>query len=622
MGFTNTIGLLALLSLIPFIILYLRRPKPQDRIIPSLMFLIKEKKMSKRYSFLRRFLVNLLFLIQLLILTGLAFTVAMPFIKLPYDVSLENTIIVLDASASMQAEENGETRFEGAIKEAKKALSGRNSIILAENIPLIILEEEDQEVALDILGSLKPKATTTNLGDAMLLARDILGDKPGRIAVVSDFANVNAEDLLVVKTAIETEERIVSFVDVSNKAENTGIIGMEAKKHSIRAFVKNFDDKEKAIKLRLLQEKDVLAESGSIKILPNSIESFIFDDTPTGISRIEIEPKDNFAVDDAVYISAPLKKQVNVLLITNRKNTNLETALRASKDIALSAVNPPVLTIDTEGNKIEPYKQDVIVVHEINNVNERDGILPGTFQDLSSYVKNGGRLVVTAQSNFNEINIYDTNVVDIKSMVEDAKKVCAGIINQITKQFGNEPCFATTGRYFNAEPSVGALTIASIGNAPVLALKGLQKGKVFYYGIIDDASDFKTLPSYPIFWNELINFMAETDDIKDFNFNTGKMITINEQKVKTPSASLTTSKIIFDEVGIYEFNKKKFAANLLDEKESDINVNANLDSEKSAVDILKEDIKERSFSLEILLLSGVFLLMCLEIFYIKTRGDI
>src|SRR3989344_3239529 len=121
MGFTNTIGLLALLSLIPFIILYLRRPKPQDRIIPSLMFLIREKKMSKRYSFLRRFLVNLLFLIQLLILTGLAFTVAMPFIKLPYDVSLENTVIALDASASMQAKEKN-TRFDEAVKEAKKVL--------------------------------------------------------------------------------------------------------------------------------------------------------------------------------------------------------------------------------------------------------------------------------------------------------------------------------------------------------------------------------------------------------------------------------------------------------------------------------------------------------------------
>ena len=620
MGFANIIGLFALLSLIPFIILYLRRPKPQDRIIPSLMFLIKEKKTSKRYSFLRKFLTNLLFFIQLLIFIGLAFAVAAPFIKLPYDVSLENTVIVLDASASMQAKEK-DTRFDEAVKEAKKVLSGKNSIILAENVPLIILEEEDKEVAQDILGSLKPKATTTNLGDAMLLARDILQDKPGRIVVISDFANVNGKDLLVVKKAIESDERIISFVDGSNKVENTGIINLDVKKHSIKAFIKNFNDKEKIIKLRLLQGNDILAESGSIKILPNSVESFIFDDTPTGISRLEIEPKDNFLVDDIAYISAPLKKQVNVLLITNKKNTNLETALRASKDIALNVVNPPVLTINTEGNKVEPYKNDVIIVHEINNVNKRDGILPGTFQDLSSYVKNGGNLVVTAQNDLNEIDVFDTNVVNLKNRLEETKRVCTNIVNQITKQFA-EQCFATTGRYFNAEPSVGTLTIASIDKAPILALKGLQKGKVFYYGIIDDASDFKTLPSYPIFWNELVNFLAETKDINDFNFKTGKIMPVDKQKVKTPTVSLTTSKVIFDEAGIYEFNQKKFAANLLDEKESDINVKESLEGEENTADILKERSRERNFNLEILLLLGVFLLMCFEIFYIKRRGDL
>src|SRR3989338_10610731 len=211
MPFLNQIGLLALISLIPFIILYVRKPKPKDRVIPSLMFILQNKKTSMKNSFLRNFLANLLFLIQLLALIGLSISVAQPYIKILYDVTLENTVIVLDASASMQADESGKTRFEEAIKEAKKALSGRNSIILAEHVPLIILEEEDKEVAQDILGSLKPKATTTNLGDAMLLARDILQDKPGRIVVISDFANVNTEDLLVVKAAIETEERVVSL---------------------------------------------------------------------------------------------------------------------------------------------------------------------------------------------------------------------------------------------------------------------------------------------------------------------------------------------------------------------------------------------------------------------------
>ena len=150
MGFENTFGLIALASLIPFILLWLRKPKPVDRVIPSLMFILENRKRSKQYDFWRKFLTNLLFFIQLLALIGLSFAIAEPFVKLPYDVSLENTIVVLDVSASMQAEHG--VRFENAIKEAKRSLRGRNSIIIAENIPLIVLEDESEEIASNILG--------------------------------------------------------------------------------------------------------------------------------------------------------------------------------------------------------------------------------------------------------------------------------------------------------------------------------------------------------------------------------------------------------------------------------------------------------------------------------------
>jgi len=58
-----------------------------------------------------------------------------------------------------------------------------------------------------------------------------------------------------------------------------------------------------------------------------------------------------------------------------------------------------------------------------------------------------------------------------------------------------------------------------------------------------------------------------------------------------------------------------------DEKESGINVKGILEKEKAA-DILEEEGRERNFSLDVLLLSMVFLLMCFEVFYIKRRGDL
>ncbi len=116
--------------------------------------------------------------------------------------------------------------------------------------------------------------------------------------------------------------------------------------------------------------------------------------------------------------------------------------------------------------------------------------------------------------------------------------------------------------------------------------------------------------------------MAETEDIKDFNLKTGKIITINEQRVKTPSSSMKTSKVIFDESGIYEFNNKKFAANLLDETESYVTKESTLREKSESAEVLTEQSTERDFNLSNFILIGVFLVMAFEVFYIKRRGDL
>src|SRR3989338_5296265 len=386
--FQRPIGLLALIGVAVFIILYLRRPKPQDKVIPSLMFIMQEKKKSNQYSFFQKLLTNLLFLLQLLSILGLSLVAAAPFVKLNYDITKENTVIIIDVSASMQAKEKGISRFDRAIDEAKRALSGRNSIIMAENIPLIVLENENIEIALDVLSKIKPRATTTNLGDALLLAKDILGDKPGRIIVFSDFVATEGPDIEVVKAALSSENKLIDFVDVSNKAKNTGIIRLEVGKYNTKVYVKNFNNEPVQKAIKIMKDSKVITQT-SVRIAPNSVENFIFD-TPAGISKVELDPKDDLEADDIAYVATPPKTKINVLLVTNEKEkSNLEFALESAKDIELSVVRPPVLTITTEKEKIEPYKQDAIILYKI----KKNDIVPGTFEDVEEYAKKGGNLI-------------------------------------------------------------------------------------------------------------------------------------------------------------------------------------------------------------------------------------
>ena len=145
------------------------------------------------------------------------------------------------------------------------------------------------------------------------------------------------------------------------------------------------------------------------------------------------------------------------------------------------------------------------------------------FHQLSNYVKNGGKLIITAQADLNKFNMVDLDIVNLKNLIKDTKRVCVDVINEMTKQFENDICFSTVSQYFSVSPGEDINVIASILEIPTLAVKEHFKGKIFYYGIIDEASDFKTLPSYPIFWNSLVNFMAETEDIRNFNTKTGKI---------------------------------------------------------------------------------------------------
>ncbi len=619
--FQRPIGLLALLAVVIFIILYLIRPKVQEKVVPSLMFILKEQKSSKQFSFFQKLITNLLFLIQLLAILGMSLVVASPFIKLKYDITLENTVIIIDVSASMHATQNGISRFERAIDEAKKVLSGRNTIILAENIPLIVLENEENELALEALSKIKPRGTTTNLGDALFLAKDILGENPGRIIVLSDFLSTEGPDVDVVKAAVLSEDKIVDFVDVANEAKNIGIIRLEVTKYNTKVYIKNFDNEKKEIVLKVTSdETNKIISEIKAEISPNSIESFIFE-TPAGISRVELVPKDDLIIDDIAYIATPVKIKNSVLLITNEKSSNIERALEAAKDIQLDVVNPPVLTINTKRKKIEPYKHDVVIVYNINNLNKKEGIVPGTFESIEDYVNKGGNLIIAAQEDSKEIDIKGLTVVELKNKVNKPTKVCVETVNQVTKYFEKERCFTTTSSYLSAEPKKGAIIFASANDkTPLIVYDEKKKGKVVYYGIIDANSDFKTLPSYPIFWNSLINFMIGTEDIKNFNFKTGKIITLNEQEVKTPSSYLKTSKLLMDEVGVYGFSNKKVAVNLVDEKESDIALPSKLEKQKHRETLLTREVKEHNFSLEIPILLLVFILMASELIYLKLKG--
>ena len=605
MPFESINGLWSLLALVPFIIMYLRRPKPQSKTIPSLMFLVKQQKISKQYALFRKLVRNMLFFLQLAAILMMAFAIALPFIVLPHSITAENTVIVLDISASMQTKSGGGTRFQKAVGEARKYLSGRISILLAENTPLIILEDGDDKIAADLLGKVKAKATSTNLGDAMILGKDILGNSPGRVVVISDFSYSDGIDVHVAKRILTSNEIEVIFVDVSNDAENVGLVDMVVDKYKTKVYVKNFNDKEETITVKLEGEK--VGKSDPIKILPGSVESFEFSTSP-GVSEISIDAKDDFELDNKIYVSAPLKDKVKVLLVTDDGSNKLIPALQASGDIELETKY-----FSPERSLLVNY--DVIILSKFQYV-------PGTFEDLSDYAKKGGKVILSAQDDLGSMRLADLAIINPEEVVQSNVQVCVDVFNQFTKYFQKDKCFSAVSKYVKAAAEVDGLKIATTSDgSPIMALKDIGKGSAFYYGIYDDNSDFWQLPSYPIFWDSLINFLIQAEDISDFNFKSGKIIQVDRQKIKTPSGTTEAASLILDEAGIYGFNSRNVAVNLLDDKESDVDKNEKFEAEKRKFKVTAES-RNKHLNLDVFLIALGIIVLIIELILIKRRGDL
>ena len=121
--------------------------------------------------------------------------------------------------------------------------------------------------------------------------------------------------------------------------------------------------------------------------------------------------------------------------------------------------------------------------------------------------------------------------------------------------------------------------------------------------MFDDENDFRFSPDYPIFWNNLINFMLSTEDINDYNFKIGER-------------SLT------DKAGFYEEGVKTVAYNFVDEAESDVSKDPVLVSKEYANFVEKDVEEDIDFDLTVFVLILAIVAVLFEIFYIKFRGDL
>jgi len=593
--FGNPAGLIWLSVLIPLIILYLIRPRPKTLNIPSVMFFIQSSGAKKLTSFLRHLTKDWLFLIQLIILLALALTFAEPHHKYQHDVTAQNTVIVLDVSASSQVYEGSQTRFDKSIAQAKKVLGSKNTIVLAKDVPLIALRETSYDQARNFLDKLTPKQTTSRIGEAIILAGETLQE--GRVAVISDFINTDGQQPEVAKAILESRGLIVDFITVAEKTrKNIGIVEIDTSNEQTTVYVKNYNQEPQNVNLK------VGGTNKQLEIPALGAESFTFK-TPAGLTKIELGVKDDFAIDNVAYLSAPQAGKTKILLIQNNATSFMEQALKASGDFEVTVAEPPV---------IPKGKFDIYVIHGVN----RRILLPGTFEDIKKKLEAGATVIVHVQDDSDKIDYKGILPVIIKERT-DGGRVSIDQLTRFTKniELGN------TNYVFTVEQKSSQTVIASVNDQPVLTSQTRGAGKVIYFGI-PESSDFKYLPSYPIFWTELIKDSTENQDVRNLNFAAGDILLLDhEQKIKTPTGTVKKTTLVLDETGVYELEDRIIAVNLVNDRESDINSRTQVGTRSTEYEL--RPVKEtREFPWDYALLTIALLFVLFEVWFVRKRGDV
>ncbi len=228
MGLLEPAGLLLALLAIPILIFYMLRLRRQEIVVSSSQLwrqVLQDRQANAPWQRLRR---NWLLYLQLLVLALLVLALARPFLEGGGRPS-GNLVVILDASASMQAGDGGDggsltTRFargqglaDGLVDSM--APDARMTLIRAGSTPATVLSGGQDKAALHAaIAALRPGAGLGDMAGALTLATAAAQSAPTTLYVISDGA--------LSDTALPAVNAAVHYLPVGTHADNTAITAL------------------------------------------------------------------------------------------------------------------------------------------------------------------------------------------------------------------------------------------------------------------------------------------------------------------------------------------------------------------------------------------------------------
>jgi hypothetical protein len=367
--------LLALIA-IPIVIFYILKVRLRRVPVSTNLFwnqIFEEKPPKSLWQNLRYWLS---LLAQLLILALLVLAIADPILSWQTK-GARRVVLIMDVSASMQAFDKATTRFDSAKQAAQRVLDGvreqdQVAILTAGTQPEVVLGMGNHVPSLRrAINDLQPVDTPANLGSAVELADQLLGDAPnGQVIVFTDQAtpkNTKPDNEPKKATAVE-------YRAFGSNSSNVGITQFQTRRSMVDAVgyellveVRNASDQPIQCRLEIeLDERPV--DIFPLKLQPNETWSRTLEKTSleggalkASLSKFENDQGEDRSknnkldVDDIAWAILP-DRVIQPVLIVSPGNLFLQKVFEA---------NPLVrVTVQKEIPTAWP-ENTVVVLHKL-----------------------------------------------------------------------------------------------------------------------------------------------------------------------------------------------------------------------------------------------------------------
>lgn len=580
MPFRNPVALLALLSIIPLILVYLIRPRPKEIRFSATQFLSEGE--VKRSAVLSRLISDPLFWVQLLVLLSLSLAAAGPYTTEEATAS-SHLVVVLDSSASMQASSSR------ALQMIEPYLKGyeRVSLVFAGIVPQTSLSEGSPDEARDALKRFQPRAVSCDLSGGMIQAAGLLAGEGGHMLIVSDFNSWSGDDPSATRKILEADGRLsIVFADARQPGENVALIqawnvpGPGYVNHT--ALLHNYGP-ARSVPVTISGPGGKTSQT----VPMDAGENYFLSTTAyPGVNEISLDIDDAISWDNLAYVYVPALNKKRVLYLGGDG-----PALAALRSL-------PNVQVTTAGR---PEGHDLVVVS--GNATENG--------DLNQYI-DGGRVIYIASGEAESPEYLPVRLEGVESGPASLWVRSEGFAGGL--HFNEIGLFS----YPRAAPRRGSVTMVEANGRPVLSYWRLGKGVVLYSGLELD-SDFYLRPEYPIFWYKMVSWITDVPDIVQSNRKTGETVHLGEAAmIETPSTRFMAGSLLLDQVGIYRYQGQTIAVNMYDPKESSLERSLEVEAGQFK-EVSRETTVEKDLSHWIIALAA--LAMLLELAVMRRRRE-